>query len=1251
MRYSLITIFLLNCLISFAQTSNYEKAWQSLNTNNRMEAEKYFQQAMNEPGHLQDAYIAGVYLKSYNGKEKEITDFVSSFYEKSDNPYPYMYALWFNQALLGPTGKKSKEHQLKLIDKLIADEHAQGSLSASASYQKGMHLIFSADFDKAQKYFDAIGNIKNWQYAGPFENISESGYYKDYGPLDHPEPDAVFTSMNNAAVKWITPPFENREGWIPLCYQFNKQTAVAYAQNFVSSSADQTVYCNIGVSGSIKVWINDVLVIAESKERVTDMDVYTVKYNLKKGVNRVLVQLGFTNASFPNFTLRFTDDKFMSIADIKGSPVFARYPKEENTKNTTLLPHFAEAYFSEKIAKEPGNLLNYLLLTDTYLRSKKIIEARNTITDAIEKAPDNALLKMKLVEVLIKENNRTLLLEELEKIKQADTESLVVLDLKIKNFFDNQKYADGTIALEKRITLFGEDETTAAYKIMTLIHEKKYDELVKEAEKMYAQYPENAKLVEMMYTIKKDVYKDSKGALKVYETYMKNNYDYYLYQKYASTLEEQGNSKKALEAKVKLAESFPYNSYDFNNLAKNFYASKQYDKAEDYVTRALALSPYNENYWEQMGDILSEKKNTAGARQAYSKSLEYDPNQYSIINKIRRIDGKPETNKILPEVDIDQIVKDDKESEAKNTDYGYYYMLDQKDVIMHPGGATEEYYTVLIKITNEKGIDAYKESSISYSNSQSLLIEKAEVIKKSRAKIEGEKNGNEIVFTNLEVGDVVVFKYRLQSYVYGRFAKEFWDRYYFGGQIYTASTKYNLLLPANQKINYQLVNTNLKPDITNVEDFKKYSWELLKPEPVKDEPLMPVVSDVCPMLHVSTISDWNEISNWYADICNNKAEEDFEILILYKKLFPDNKKLQSEFEKAKIIYDYIESNIRYSSVSFRQSAYVPQRPSATLTTRLGDCKDLSSLFVTLAHKAGINAQMVLVNTSDNGLKQIILPCVEFNHCIAKAVLDKKEYYIELTDNYLPFSALPNNILDAAVLEIPSKSIKARYEMQILTPPNRMRNVIRRAVDILPDGSDLAMKVKTLMYGNSSSGIRSNYLNLDNDKQKLDMEKTIAGRYTNNVKLDKLSFKSLDKLNDSVEYTYNFKVKNEIIEIGSLQTFKIIYPDMVASLDNFSADTREYTIQYHNYEDVDEYETVVNIKAPDGKKIIEVPVSENLVFKDMKFSLQYKLTAPDKLIVVRKFTNGRKNIAAEDYQAFKTFFEKIVKAEQKFIAYK
>jgi len=214
----------------------------------------------------------------------------------------------------------------------------------------------------------------------------------------------------------------------------------------------------------------------------------------------------------------------------------------------------------------------------------------------------------------------------------------------------------------------------------------KYDELVKEVEKLYAKNPENNKLINLMYKIKKDVYKDKKAAMKVYDNYMKDNYDYSIYQEYADILIEQGNDDKALDVKRKIAERFPYSPNEFYKLSQYYFGTKKYDKAEENITKCLALAPYIETYWGMLGDIKNEKNLPKEAMEAYNKSLLYEPNQYTIINKIRKLDGKPESFKLLPQVDIDALVKADKLTEAKNTDYGFYYILDQKDVIMHPGG-------------------------------------------------------------------------------------------------------------------------------------------------------------------------------------------------------------------------------------------------------------------------------------------------------------------------------------------------------------------------------------------------------------------------------------------------------------------------------------------------------------------------------------------------------------------------------------
>jgi hypothetical protein len=301
--------------------------------------------------------------------------------------------------------------------------------------------------------------------------------------------------------------------------------------------------------------------------------------------------------------------------------------------------------------------------------------------------------------------------------------------------------------------------------------------------------------------------------------------------------------------------------------------------------------------------------------------------------------------------------------------------------------------------------------------------------------------------------------------------------------------------------------------------------------------------------------------------------------------------------------------------------------------------------------ANIESQMVLVDTRDNGAFDMILPSINFNHCIAKVKLDNKSYYIELTDNNLAFTSLPIFLLDALILEIPVSNGAAGNGLRPLVAVNRPKDVVRRTISIKPQGTDLLFNVTCQKSGCLSSGVRSTYANLESAKQMKEMSEFLASKHKNNVKLEKLTFSDLGELSDTVSFAYSYKVKDEVAEIGSLNTFRISYPDVVATLSNFSDDERLYPIEYNDFEDADIYETIVNIELPVGKKFVELPIQEAHKFGNMQFSMKYQLTAPNKLTITRKFVSERKAIPAEKYLEFKTFFERIIKAEQKMIAYR
>jgi tetratricopeptide (TPR) repeat protein len=1231
-------------------SSNYNRLWDHIEKQEFTKAEQLITSGSIERDKAHDAYLTGIYLKAYRQAIDESSDFITSFYRQSVNPDPYVYALWFSPATLGPYGKKTKPHQIALIRALLENQKTFGTIRAGAHYQYGINYLFQNQFDSARMQYEQIGGIQNWQYVGPFENLSQSGIFKNYGPLENPDGKAGFSSLTHAKVKWFSPSNENPDGWIPFSNQIHHQTAVSYAQTFVTSSTDQVVLFNVGVTGAIRVWLNDAMILSETTERMTELDTYTVKCKLQKGVNRILVQMSYTQNAYPNFGLRITDLNYEPVAGIKGSNVFKPYTK--TPQSPVPIKHFAEDFFQKKIESEPRNPLNYLLLADVYLRSKKTTDARSLLEAALEISKDNNLLRSKLIEVLKKEDNQTALLEELDNIRRTDPTAPAILDIDILNSVNTQKYNEALELVSKYENIYGEDLKTLQTRIGILAKQKKVTEMVALTESTFQKYPDDSRLIPVMHAIHSEIHRNKEAGMKVFDDYLARHYNHPLLKQYLQLLDQEGKSKLVAEKRIWMVTKFPFETSITVDNAQYHIKSKEYREAEDYLKKALDLSPYHEQAWELLGDVNREQNKKDEAIKAYQQSLQYDPNQYDVISKLRNLMGKPDAYKIVPQVIVDDIVaKDVPPATNLTSEAGYYVMEQDRSIVMHPGGATEEFDTYIVRITNENGIKEYKESTVSYSSSQNLFIEKYEVIKPSGAHIQGERNKNEIVFTNLEVGDIVVFQYRYQNFINGRFANDFWAKQFFQGSAYVAHSRYSLLLPASRKLNYLMTNSSMKPAISDVEDFRQYSWETTKQPAYNYEPYMPATVDVLPVLHISTLNSWSEISTWYADLINKTSEETFELTTAFQTLFSkDDLKTLTEFEKARRIYTYIQNNIRYSSVSFRQGAYRPQSASKTLSTRLGDCKDLSNLFMKLCEMAGIRTQMVLIDTGDNGEKDMVLPSLDFNHCIAKSLLDGKEYYIELTDRHLPFTSMPNNLIGALILEIPLKSDTKISELKILRTTTKSRDIAKADVVIRPSGNDVMVHTTQTKYGNPTSRVRNDFSNLSYDKQLIKLQEYIASQ-SKNISIDTLYFNDLESTIDSLTYTYRYSIKDEVSEIADLKTLKLIFPDLVATSNHFISQTREYPVNYNAYEDTDEYETTIRVELSKGQKFLDLPSDVTLSFKGMTYDLKYKVVNPELLLVTRKFTTNKSRVDVKDYISLKTFLDNIVKAEKRMIAFK
>ncbi|RYE55308.1 MAG: DUF3857 domain-containing protein [Sphingobacteriales bacterium] len=778
----------------------------------------------------------------------------------------------------------------------------------------------------------------------------------------------------------------------------------------------------------------------------------------------------------------------------------------------------------------------------------------------------------------------------------------------------------------------------------------KTDEAIKVIQSAFGKHPDNLDFLNMMVEMQKDNYKNPAEAIKLYQGYLKNNFNFHVSKNLALEYIDQGQKEEGIQVMNKLHGMFPYDAELATDIVLYYYKQQDYKKALKYCNLVLTLAPYVATYWNNKAIIEEQSGDLKSAEGTFKDALTYNPKLYETRKKIRALKGEPELYKSFPETDLYALVKKS-QADPKPKDFDYSYLLDEKLVIMYAEGTVEEYLTMVIKIHSEKGIDKWKESYIPYNEyTQTLLVQKAEIVKKNGSKLQAESNSNNIVFTALEAGDAIVIKYRLQNYPTGRLGKEFWDRYTFNSFAPSGTIRYCLLV--DKKIPYKshMQNSGMKPMIKDQGDFTLYTWEVGDPKPAKDEPYMPTLTDIGSTVHISTIKSWNEVAQWYSDISFMKLDDEYELKDVYKALFATPGNL-TEIEKARVIYNYIQKNIRYSSVSFRQGAYVPQRPSVTINTRLGDCKDLSTLFVSLASMAGLKANLVLVDTKDNGLHEMLLPSVEFNHCIVLLKAHGKDYYLELTDNSLPFGSMPGNLPGSSSLVIPRYDEKGfAANLAPLPGSTRTKEKAKRKVNAWIEGDDLRVKVEAQKSGALTSGIRSKYLDLSEEKMREEMEKSVSNEYKNPVKIAAVAFSGIEELVDSVVFTYDCTIQNEMAEVGEMKMFKMPLGDVVATMDNFSLDERKFPLEYWQYENTDDYETILTIHIPSGKKVVEMPKSETFTFKGNKYSIQYKM-AGDKLIVTRKASLARDNIMPSEYSAFKEFMSKIVKAESKYIAFK
>ncbi len=1227
----------------FAQ-GKLQNAWQAFFENKRDVARTLFTEAAKQDESATDALLGLSLLAHLDRPSSESFSDFQKFCEKSKNPAPYIYALWTTESI-NSTAKRSPQ-ELAFLKSITENTQYDGMLAAMASSMIGRHFETGKQFDLADAEYSKIGSINNWDVTGEFENISTSGFDRKFDVIDHPEANAVFTNKHGAKIGWHTITDLRHDRWFDFTYYTAYENSIVFAQTFVKSEQDASVQLRIGVSGSVKVWVNDGLVLAVPEERNNDLDSYIQTIKLNKGYNRILVQIGESYAGRSNFLLRLTDEHGHPIPKLTCETKAQPYTKATNNVSQKI-ELFAISYFENEIKKQPDYLLPKILLAEAYLRNENTFEARHLIEDMRQKYPNSSFLNVLLLEVFNREDNRTGAETIKETIKNVDPTLTDALIWKYDEYYEQKSY-DKAADVIKQIETQQPDLGEFIYqsKINLAGANNNQDEIIKLGEEAYAKYPDNSRFAQIKFAIEKQVRKNPK-ALDFLQKYVDNNDDYGTAKTLADAYITAGETDAGIKVLQQEVKNSPYGPGIYSTLGNQYYNQQQYDKAQDCYLNCIRIAPTISYYYASLGKINEMSSHKDKAIEYYKRALELNPNDYESIKELRKLQDKKDVFSYFKEPNIDEIIR----TAPKASDYpddNVVTLNEEVQKVVYEQGGSEEKKFITVKILTQKGIENWKEYSVDYDKWEDLLIEEAEVIKANGTKVPAERNENQLVFTNLEIGDVINISYKTKSYSQGKLSGHFWDSYYFSNGRPFVTSKYSLLIAKNQKFQYKFSQKPIEPVKTTTDEFDMYVWQNNKQEGLQYEDKMPPLDDVANILYLTSIPDWKFVSEWYNEIGTAKARPNYEVTEVVHNLFNGVPNL-SAIQKVEKIYNYITKNISYSEVSFRQSGLIPQNPADVINTRIGDCKDVSTLFVAMCKEAGIAAQLVLVKTHDNGLLTMPLPSIDFNHCMAKVVLNNNDYYIELTSQCLPFRSLYNSSLYSTMLDIGDANKTA--DIKYLDPTTRKENNIKRNKEITFKEKDMIISERMYKTAAIAGVMRESLGELSAKDQMKGMKESISAIDADN-EITKLKYTNIDRKNpvDTVYMDLGYELKNYLKTIGGIYIFTLPWSNLVSAGDLQITLPRYSNIDLSQMFDMDnETETIV-INLADGKKMVEDIAPVTLKNDIIEYSITPKQVG-SKVIVTRSFKLKKEVVPADRAAEFNTFFKKMVEADNKELAMK
>lgn len=221
-------------------------------------------------------------------------------------------------------------------------------------------------------------------------------------------------------------------------------------------------------------------------------------------------------------------------------------------------------------------------------------------------------------------------------------------------------------------------------------------------------------------------------------------------------------------------------------------------------------------------------------------------------------------------------------------------------------------------------------------------------------------------------------------------------------------------VPADLGVRYKLLNTVIQPEIKQDGTKINYRWELKNLMAYKLEKHSGSSYSYEPMVLIGPnkfqlddyegdMTSWKNLGAWIDNLYAKTTGLPEDKKSFYRDMV---KNVSSDKDKAAILYNYMQNNMRYVSIQLGIGGLRPFPASFVDDKKYGDCKALSNYLKSALDAVGVKSNIVIIQggiTPRHVLEDF--PANYFNHAILCIPQAKDTIWLECTSTTLPFAEL------------------------------------------------------------------------------------------------------------------------------------------------------------------------------------------------------------------------------------------------------